>query len=106
MPYLLLSAAILAEVLATTSLKLSNGFSRLWPSVGTVAGYLVSFALLASVLKTVSVGTAYAIWSAVGTALIALIGIVFLHESASPAKLIGIGIVIVGVVVLNLAGTG
>jgi small multidrug resistance pump len=104
MPYVLLSWAIVAEVLATTTLKLSDGFTRLWPSIGTVAGYLVSFALLAQVLKSIPVGTAYAIWSAAGTALIATIGIVFLRESASPAKLIGLALVIAGVVVLNLAG--
>ncbi len=104
MPYVLLSGAILAEVLGTTALKYSNGFSRLWPAVGTVVGYGISFALLALVLKTMAVGTAYAIWSAAGTALIAGIGIVFLHESASLVKMLGLALVIAGVVVLNLSG--
>jgi small multidrug resistance pump len=103
MAYLLLAVAILAEVAGTTSLKFSEGFSKLWPSLGTVAGYGISFYLLALVLKTVPVGTAYAIWSAAGTALIATIGIVFLHESASLARLSGIALVIAGVVILNLA---
>ena len=106
MPYVLLSAAILAEVLSTTALKQSVGFTRLWPSVAVIVGYLLSFILLAQVLKTISVGTAYAIWSAAGTALIALIGIAFFHESASALKLAGLVLVVAGVIVLNLAGGG
>jgi small multidrug resistance pump len=70
----------------------------------TAVGYLISFALLAQVLRTMAVGTAYAIWSAVGTALIAAIGIVFLDESASLLRLAGLALVIAGVVVLNLSG--
>ena len=103
MAYVLLAVAILAEVAGTTSLKFSEGFSKLWPSLGTVVGYGISFYLLALVLKSVPVGTAYAIWSAAGTALIATIGIVFLNESASLARLSGIALVIAGVVILNLA---
>ncbi|MBX6751213.1 MAG: multidrug efflux SMR transporter [Micromonosporaceae bacterium] len=103
MAYVLLAFAILAEVAGTTSLKFSEGFTRLWPSVGTLAGYGLSFYLLSLVLKSVPVGTAYAIWSAVGTALIATIGILFLGESATLPRLLGIALVIVGVVILNLA---
>jgi small multidrug resistance pump len=105
MPYVFLAGAILAEVLGTTALKASMGFSKLWPSIGVVAGYLVSFALLAQTLKTIDVGTAYAIWSAVGTALIVTIGIVFFHESASLLKMIGIALIIGGVVLLNVSGS-
>ncbi|MET9760405.1 multidrug efflux SMR transporter [Streptomyces sp. NPDC006372] len=104
MGYLLLSAAIAAEVGATTAMKYSEGFSRLGPSVLTLLGYLVSFALLAQTLKTVSVGTAYAIWAGVGTAAIATIGIVFMGEGMNAAKAAGIALIIVGVVVLNLGG--
>lgn len=64
MGYVLLSGAIAAEVAATTAMKYSEGFSRLWPSLITVSGYLIAFALLAQTLKTVQVGTAYAIWAA------------------------------------------
>lgn len=103
MAYVLLAFAILAEVAGTTSLKFSNGFTRLWPSVGTLVGYGLSFYLLSLVLKSVPVGTAYAIWSAVGTALIATIGILFLGEAATLQRLLGIALVIVGVVILNLA---
>ncbi|KUL54646.1 ligand-binding protein SH3 [Streptomyces sp. NRRL F-4489] len=104
MAYLTLAGAILSEILATTSMKYSHGFSRLWPSVGTAFGYLVAFALLAQTLKTMSVGTAYAIWSGAGTAVIAAIGMVFLGESASALKVLGVVLVIAGVVVLNLDG--
>lgn len=103
MAYVLLAVAILAEVAGTTSLKFSEGFTKLWPSLGTLTGYGLSFYLLSLVLKTVPVGTAYAIWSAAGTALIATIGILFLGESATLPRLAGIALVIAGVVVLNLA---
>ncbi|MFI1159791.1 DMT family transporter [Streptomyces sioyaensis] len=105
MAYLLLAGAILSEVLATTAMKYSDGFSKLWPSVYTGVGYLVAFVLLAQTLKSMSVGTAYAIWAGVGTALIAAIGMVFLGESASALKVLGVLLVIAGVVVLNAAGT-
>ncbi|WNE95892.1 multidrug efflux SMR transporter [Streptomyces luomodiensis] len=104
MGYLTLSGAILAEILATTSMKYSEGFSRLWPSLATAAGYLVSFVLLAQTLKTISVSTAYAIWSGVGTAVIAAIGMLFLGETMTAAKVIGVLLVIAGVVVLNSSG--
>ncbi len=104
MGYLLLSGAIVAEVCATTAMKYSDGFSRLWPSLLTVAGYLVSFALLAQTLRTVAIGTAYAIWAGVGTAAIATIGIVFLGEGLNAARAAGIALIIIGVVVLNLGG--
>ncbi|HCE60707.1 MAG TPA: ligand-binding protein SH3 [Janibacter terrae] len=106
MVWLMLSAAILAEVLGTTAMKYSDGFSKLWPSLGTVAGYAVAFVLLAQTLKTMSVGTAYAVWSGAGTAAIAAIGMIFLGETASAARLVGIALVVAGVIVLNLGGGG
>ncbi|MFI0978972.1 DMT family transporter [Streptomyces sp. NPDC021093] len=104
MPYVLLAAAIAAEVAGTTAMKYSDGFSRLWPSLATVVGYLVAFGLLARTLKSMSVGTAYAIWAGVGTAAVAVIGMAFLGESASTVKLAGVALVIGGVVLLNLGG--
>ncbi|MFF5568722.1 DMT family transporter [Streptomyces sp. NPDC012623] len=104
MGYGLLAAAIAAEVAGTTAMKYSEGFTRLWPSLLTVAGYLLAFGLLAQTLKSLSVGTAYAIWAGSGTALIAAIGMIFMNESANPVKLTGLALVIVGVVVLNLGG--
>ncbi|MFJ9742918.1 DMT family transporter [Streptomyces sp. NPDC101166] len=104
MGYGLLAAAIAAEVAGTTAMKFSEGFSKLWPSLGTVAAYLIAFALLAQTLKVMQVGTAYAIWAGAGTAVVAAIGILFLGETAGPAKLAGILCVILGVVLLNLGG--
>ncbi|GEB51771.1 MULTISPECIES: DMT family transporter [Streptomyces] len=104
MTYVTLAAAILAEVLGTTSMKFSEGFTRLWPSLATAAGYVVAFVLLAQTLKSMSVGTAYAIWSGAGTAVIALIGMVFIGEAVTAAKVLGLLLVIAGVIVLNLGG--
>ncbi|MFB8026739.1 DMT family transporter [Streptomyces sp. NPDC056465] len=104
MGYGLLAAAIAAEVAGTTAMKYSEGFTRLWPSLVTVVGYVVAFALLAQTLKTLSIGTAYAIWAGAGTAAVAAIGILWMGESAGLAKLAGIALVIAGVVVLNLGG--
>ncbi|MGW3683607.1 DMT family transporter [Streptomyces prasinus] len=104
MGYLLLAGAIAAEVGATTAMKYSEGFSRLWPSLLTLVGYVVSFSLLAQTLRTLSIGTAYAIWAGVGTAAIAAIGILFMGEGLTAAKAAGIALIIVGVVVLNLGG--
>ncbi|MEV2247195.1 multidrug efflux SMR transporter [Streptomyces sp. NPDC049970] len=104
MGYGLLAAAIAAEVAGTTAMKYSEGFTRIWPSLVTVVGYVVAFALLAQTLKTLSVGTAYAIWAGAGTAAVAAIGIIWMGESANLVKLAGIALVIAGVVVLNLGG--
>jgi small multidrug resistance pump len=104
MGYGLLAAAIAAEVAGTTAMKFSEGFTRLWPSLATVAGYALAFVLLAQTLKTMQIGTVYAIWSGVGTAVIAAIGMVFLGESASAVKLAGIALVIGGVLLLNVGG--
>ena len=104
MGYLLLAGAIAAEVGATTAMKYSDGFSKLWPSLLTLMGYVVSFSLLAQTLRILSIGTAYAIWAGVGTAAIAAIGILFMGEGLTAAKAAGIALIIVGVVVLNLGG--
>jgi small multidrug resistance pump len=105
MVYVTLVGAILAEVLGTTAMKYSDGFSRLWPSLITGFSYAIAFVLLAQTLKTMSVGTTYAIWSGVGTAVIAAIGILFIGEAVSAAKIIGILLVILGVVVLYTGGS-
>lgn len=100
----MLAAAIAAEVAGTTAMKYSEGFTRLWPSLITVVGYVLAFALLAQTLKTLSIGTAYAIWAGTGTAAVAAIGILWMGESAGLVKLAGIALVVAGVVVLNLGG--
>ncbi|WP_405661258.1 SMR family transporter [Streptomyces sp. NBC_01166] len=104
MGYGMLAAAIAAEVAGTTAMKYSEGFTRLWPSLITVVGYVLAFALLAQTLKTLSIGTAYAIWAGTGTAAVAAIGILWMGESAGLVKLAGIALVVAGVVVLNLGG--
>ena len=103
MTALLLSLAISSEVAATLALKASDGLSRPLPAAIVVVGYAVSFWLLALVLKHLSVGTTYAVWSAVGTAAIALIGIVAYGEAANVLKIASLALIVVGVVGLNVA---
>lgn len=104
MPWFMLIVAIAAEVTATAVLKVSDGLSRLVPTTIVVAGYLLSFVLLAQVVKHLQVSTAYAIWSGLGTAAICIIGMLALDEPLTAAKAIGILMVIGGVVTLNLSG--
>ena len=104
MPWVLLALAIATEIAATVSLKASEGFSKLVPSVIVVVGYGASFGLLARALRTIEVGVAYAIWSAVGTAAVAVLGIWLFGESATLAKAFWIGVIIVGVVGLQVSG--
>ena len=100
--YLLLLSAIICEVIATSSLKLSNGFTNLVFSIITVIGYSASFYILSLALKTIPVGIAYAIWSGIGIIIISLIAWVFLKQSLDLAALIGMGFIIFGVVIINL----
>ena len=104
MTALYLAFAITSEVIATVALKASDGFSRPVPVAIVVAGYAISFWLLALVLRHFSVGTTYAIWSAVGTAAIALIGIAAYGESVNVLKVASLGLIVLGVVGLNAAG--
>lgn len=102
MAWIVLAAAILFEVAGTVSLKLADGFTRLIPSLAVFSFYGISLALLAFALKTIPVSTAYAIWSALGTAAIALIGIVAFREPATAVKLVSLILVIVGVIGLHM----
>ena len=104
MPAILLTIAILAEVAGTVALKYTDGFTNLGPSALVVAGYGLSFWMLALVLRDLPIGLTYAVWAAVGTALIAAIGIVAFGEPATTLKLLSLGLIIAGVVGLNLAG--
>lgn len=104
MAYLFLLGAIACEVVATSLLKSTQGFTRLWPTVGCLTGYAVAFALLSQAVKQVPVGVAYAMWSGLGTAAIVAIGVIFLGESMSATKLLGVALIIAGVVLLNLRG--
>jgi len=103
MSWLYLSLAILFEVGGTVSLKMSNGFSVLGPSVVVVVFYGISILFLAFALKTIDVGTAYAVWAGLGTALIVIVGIFYFDEPATILRLIFLGMIIAGVVGLHLA---
>jgi small multidrug resistance pump len=102
-PWLFLVGAILSEVAATTALKLSEGFSRLVPSIVVVVGYVAAFGLLSQALtRGMGIGVAYAVWAAAGIALIAIIGVLFLGESMTWTQVGGIALVIAGVLALEL----
>ena len=100
--YLLLAIAIIFEVFGSTMLKASNGFKKILPVVGIVIGYVLAFYTLSLSLKTLPLGLAYAIWSGVGTALTALVGIIIYKEGLSIKKLLGLGLIIGGVSILNM----
>jgi len=98
---LLLGSAIVAEIIATSALKASYGFSKLWPSVLTVLAYGIAFHLLSQTLKRMEISVVYAIWSGAGTAAMALVGYWLFNESLDTLKLVSIGLIVVGVVGLN-----
>jgi small multidrug resistance pump len=102
--WLFLAGAIGFEVAGTISIKLSEGFTRLLPSVLLFVFYAASFVALTFALKKIEVGVAYAVWSGVGTALIAAIGVVYFREAATALKFVSILLIVVGVVGLNLGG--
>ena len=97
-----LSIAIVCEVIATSALKYAEGFTLLWPSAVVVVGYGAAFYFLSLTLKTIPVGVVYAIWSGVGTTLIALIGWVFIGQKLDLPAVIGIIMIVMGVVILNV----
>jgi small multidrug resistance pump len=102
MSWLYLAIAIAAEVVATTALKASDSFTKLYPALITVFGYSVAFYCLALTLRVIPVGIAYAIWSGAGIVAISLIGYVMFRQTLDAAALIGIGLIIAGVLVLNV----
>ena len=103
--YLYLSFAIVAEVIATSALKASEGFTRPWPTTIVVLGYGAAFYFLSLVLKTVPVGVAYAIWGGAGIVLIALIGWLVLKQPLDLPAVLGIGLIVAGVAVIQLFST-
>ena len=102
--WLYLTTAIVLEVMGTTSMKLSAGFSKTIPSILMFIFYLTSLAVLTLALKKIDVSVAYAVWAGLGTALIAMIGIFYFHESVTILKVISILLIITGVVGLHLSG--
>lgn len=103
MVWIVLLFAGLFEVVWAVGLKYTEGFTRLWPTVGTVAAMAVSFGLLSQAMKTLPLGTAYAIWTGIGAVGTALVGIVLFGESANPARLACIGLIAAGIIGLKLA---
>ena len=97
-----LAVAIVAEVIATSALKASEGFTRFVPSIVVVVGYGIAFAFLSLTLRTIPVGVAYAIWSGVGIVLIALVGYFVFGQVLDAAALSGMALILAGVLVINL----
>jgi len=102
--YLLLGLSIALEIMATSALRASEGFTRLVPSVVVVVGYCSAFFLMSQVLKSLPLGFTYAVWSGVGTACTAMIGWWFFRDAFHWGAVAGIVLIIAGVVVLNLSG--
>ncbi|MDM0026556.1 SMR family transporter [Variovorax saccharolyticus] len=101
-PYLLLSVAIVAEVVATTAMKSSEGFTRLWPSIAVVVGYAIAFYFLSLTLKTIPTGIAYAIWAGAGIVLIALLGWIVHRQALDLPAILGMGLIVSGVLVIQV----
>ena len=99
--WLYLGIAIVAEVIATSTMKATEGFTRLWPSLAVAAGYLVAFYFLSLTLRTLPVGIAYAVWSGVGIALVSLIAWLAYGQTLDGPAIAGLVLILAGVVVLN-----
>ncbi len=102
MPYFYLACAIVAEVIGTSFLKLADGFTKPIPSLITALGYAAAFYFLSLTLRSIPVGVAYAIWSGVGIVLISLIAWLFMGQKLDAPAMLGMGLIVVGVVVLNV----
>ena len=102
MPYVYLALAIVAEVAATSALKASAEFSKLVPSLIVIVGYGVAFYLLTLVLRTVPVGIAYAVWAGLGIVLVAITGVILYKQLPDVAAVIGMGLIVAGVVIINV----
>ncbi len=105
MSWLYLAIAISAEIVATTALKATEGFTRLYPTLITVVGYSVAFYCLSLALRTIPVGIAYAVWSGAGIVAISLIGYLVFKQHLDTAAVIGIALIVAGVMVLNIFST-
>jgi small multidrug resistance pump len=101
-PYILLAGAILFEVMGTTALQYSDGFSNILPTAIVVVGYLISFYLLSLILGKLPIGPVYATWSAAAIVILTVIGTVFLNQQIDLAGVVGVAFIIVGVYLLNV----
>jgi len=102
MAFLFLAIAIVSEVVATSALKATHELTRLWPSVTVVVGYGLAFYFMTLTLRTIPVGITYAIWAGVGIVLIALVGVAWYGERLDPPAIVGMGLIVSGVVVINV----
>jgi quaternary ammonium compound-resistance protein SugE len=103
MPWILLFVAGLLEVVWAFAMKQSHGFTRLWPSVITLVAMIASFTLLASAMRVLPLGTAYGVWTGIGAVGAFAVGIIFLGEAASPARLLAAGLILSGLVLMKVA---
>lgn len=103
--WLYLAGAISFEIVATSALKASEGFSRPLPTFIVIAGYVSAFYCLSLALRTIPMGVAYAIWSGIGIVVISLVGLVFYRQRLDLPALIGIGLILAGTLVINLLST-
>jgi small multidrug resistance pump len=103
--WVFLGIAIISEVIGTALLKESDGFSKLWATLGSLACYGLSLYLLSIVVQEIDLGIAYAVWAGVGTALIVLIGWIIFGQQLDPAAIVGVLMIVGGVVVINAFST-
>jgi len=105
-PWILLFVGIGFEVVATTCLKLSQGFTKLWPSIGFVIFFAAAFYLFSLCINHIEIGIAYAVWAGLGIGLIAIVGVLFFSEEINFLKFLAIGMIIMGAIILNMTNTG
>ncbi|MHC9085944.1 quaternary ammonium compound efflux SMR transporter SugE [Luteimonas sp. RIT-PG2_3] len=103
MSWIILALAGLFEICWAIGLKYTEGFTRLWPSLGTLAAMAVSFGLLSVAMKSLPMGTAYAVWVGIGAVGTAIVGIVVLGEPANAGRIVSLGLIVAGVIGLKLA---
>jgi len=103
-PWLLLLLAVSAEIVGTSCLKLTQGFSRPLPTLVVLAAYAIAFLLLSRVVETIPLGITYALWSGIGIVAIVLVGLLAYKQVPTPGQLIGMGLIAAGVVLVNLQG--
>lgn len=103
MAWVILTIAGIFEIGWAIGLKYTDGFTRLWPTLGTIASMIVSLSLLGVAMKSLPVGSAYAVWVGVGAVGTVLLGVILFGESASPARMISVGMIVTGIVGLKIA---
>lgn len=106
MAYLFLAISIISELIGTSMLKASEGFTRLYPSLFTIVAFIISFFFISLTMKTLPLNMTYAIWSGVGAVATTIISVMIWKEKINTGSIIGIALIVIGVVVLNLFGAG